>query len=216
MNLISIQLTTITFSSEYYYGINEQARRDLAAKRISKLIAFTTVNDEIRAKYATDGAKLVAHLTKSEELLKGISTVDNTMAGAKQKLENFNSYKTAEKPQIMALHFAMEEAFNTLALRLKQNSRPAFVPADPHTRLPELGARIKAVVANDSVEPALYAELNRQIKLVQLDKRHDNQARKLQVWIKDKDSYLKTKVPVSSSGAARKQLMLFDAFVKVG
>lgn len=41
----------------------------------------------------TDGEKLLAHLATAESLLQDVETVDNTMAGAKKKLADFNTYK---------------------------------------------------------------------------------------------------------------------------
>ena len=37
--------------SEYYYGINEFFKRQLAGKRITKVVVFTRDNDESRVKY---------------------------------------------------------------------------------------------------------------------------------------------------------------------
>jgi len=36
------------FVSEFYYGIANQRKLDLAARRISKLIDFTKINDALR------------------------------------------------------------------------------------------------------------------------------------------------------------------------
>jgi hypothetical protein len=203
------------YVSEYYYGVNEAAKRQLAAKRISKLIKFTRENDDMKAKYVADGGKLLVHLTTAETLLGDVDAIDNTMAGAKRRLANFQTYKSKEKRAIVTLHLEMEAQYNTLALRLTQNNRPEFVP-DNRELLPKaLSQRIKSIQAKEVVEPALYAELNRQNKLVQLDKRHTSQSAKLQAWVAEKDVYLKTKVHVASSGEAQKQLKLLDAFVKV-
>lgn len=77
-----------------------------------------------------------------------------------------------------------------------------------------LAARIKSVKSKESVEPALYAELGRQNKLVQLDKRHSTLAGKLQQWLADKDTYLKGDFSVANSGEARQQLTVFGSFNK--
>jgi hypothetical protein len=207
--------SALVYVSEYYYGVNEQAKRVLAAKRISKLIAFTTVNDQLREKYASNAAKLLTHLTSAEGLLQNISAVDNTLAGARKRVDDFNRYKTVEKGPITSLEIELEETLNTLGLRLQQNNRPAFQPANAETRLDTLRSRIKAIFGKETVEPALHAELNRQVRLVQLNKRHASLSEKLQVFIREKEAYVKAPVSVSSSGEARKQLRLFAAFVKV-
>lgn len=206
--------SALVYVSEYYYGINQAAKRVLAAKRISKLIAFTTVNDQLREKYGKDAQALLQHLARAETLLQDVSVVDNTLAGARKRVDDFNLYKTTEKGPITSLEIELEETFNTLSLRLKQNSRPAFAPADAATRLDALRARIKTLFAKETVEPALHAELNRQLRLVELNKRHQSIADKLSGFIKDKDAYVRARVAVASSGEARKQLKLFEAFVK--
>ena len=207
--------SALVYVSEYYYGINQQAKRVLAAKRIGKLIAFTSVNDQLRAKYTKDAQALLDHLTKGEALLQDIALVDNTLAGARKRVDAFNTYKTTAKGPITSLDIELEETFNTLSLRLQQNSRPAFAPQDTETRLDTLRARIKALFTKETVEPALHAELNRQLRLVELNKRHNNISDKLGVFIKEKDAYVRAHVIVSSSGEARKQLKIFEAFVKV-
>jgi hypothetical protein len=71
----------LVYCSEYYYHINEQAKRDLAAKRIAKLIRFTQENDAARAKYQSNGETLLKHIATAEALLQDVQTITNTMAG---------------------------------------------------------------------------------------------------------------------------------------
>lgn len=203
--------SALVYVSEYYYGINEQAKRVLAAKRISKLIAFITVNDQLRAKYRTDSESLNTHLTRAEDLLKDIATVDNTMAGARARVDRFNTYKSTEKAPITSLQIELEEVFNTLALRLSQNNRPPF---KPEVTLDAFAARITSLFRSETAEPALHAELARQVQLAALNKRHTTLAEKLTLFIREKDAYVRKRVEVSSSAEARKQLKLFAAFVK--
>lgn len=86
----------------------------------------------------------------------------------------------------------------------------------PHCQITTsaLAARIKNVKSKESVEPALYAELGRQKKLVQLDKRHQTLASKLEQWLADKDAYLAGDFSVANSGEARQQLTVFGSFQK--
>lgn len=44
--------------SEYYYGIAEQRKLDLAARRIDKVIKLTEENDAMRAEYREKAAQL--------------------------------------------------------------------------------------------------------------------------------------------------------------
>ncbi|EGD73339.1 hypothetical protein PTSG_12249 [Salpingoeca rosetta] len=204
----------LVYCSEYYYHINEQLKRDLAAKRISKLIAFTRENDETKARYVEQGEQLLQRVRTSEELLTGVDVIDNTMAGAKDRLHRFDTYKSEHKRSIVSIHLDMEATYNTLAMRLANHNRPEFVPENSELVLGTLTARIRDLQAKESVESQLHAELNRQTRLLQLDSQHATQAGKIVQWIEDKNQYLAGDFTVTSSGEARKQLKLFDSFVK--
>ena len=131
----------LVYCSEYYYHINEQAKRDLAAKRISKLIKFTRENDRMRAAYADKGSELSQQLDQAEQLLSDVTVVDNTMAGAQKRLADFGSYKTGLAKSIVSLQLDLEGLFNTLALRLSNHNRPPFQPAAEVGGGGEKGAR---------------------------------------------------------------------------
>jgi hypothetical protein len=198
--------------SEYYYGINIFFKRQLAGKRITKVVHFTRENDAFRAEYAAEGAKLLTRLDASEALLKDIATIDNTMAGAKQRLEAFGTYKTNQKNQVVTLQMQLTGTFDNLSLRLSNNNRPSFTP-EATIAPATLSTRIGTLTATESVEPALHAELSRQLRLLHLHAKHTAEAEKLLAWIKEKLAELKQPIAAVSSGDARKQLKLFESFV---
>lgn len=200
--------------SEYYYGINEFFKRQLAGKRITKVVVFTRDNDESRVKYADEGVKLLARLDTSETLLSDIETVDNTMAGAKKRLEDFGTYMQSQKKTIITTQMEMMGNFDTLSLRLSNNNRPAFTPTDPTIAPDALKSRIAALSAKEAVEPKLHAELGRQTRLVHLHAQHTTEAVKLVAWIAEKHAMLMEPVTSVSSGDARKQIKLFESFKK--
>lgn len=197
--------------SEYYYGINAFFKRKLAGNRITKVVVFTRENDERRRQYAAHSAQLSDRLAESEALLGDVATVDDTMAGATQRLASFKEYKTNQKSQIMTLYLELMGNFQTLALRLANNGRPPFAPAAELT--PDaLKARIAGLEAKEVVEPKLYAELNRQNKLVALHARHTAEAEKLSAWIAREGGALREPIACANSGDARKQLKQFGSF----
>lgn len=202
----------LVFLSEYYYGINEWFKIKLAANRFTKLVIFTRENDEARETFKSDGAKMLERLKDAEQLLDGTDVIHNTMAGAKKNLADFNAYKANEKRQIVALQMKMSGAFTQLNLRLANNKRPSFSPdnaIDPKT----IAARVNALQKKESIEPKLYLELNRQIKLVDIDTQHKTRSAKTTAWIGRKDAYLSESLEVSSSAAATHLLRKYDAFV---
>jgi hypothetical protein len=84
-------------------GINEQSKRDLAGKRIKKLISFTQTNDGLKEQYVTDTAKLTEVIESAFATLKE-RTVHNTMKGAKDNLARLDTWKTNQKPEIFEMH----------------------------------------------------------------------------------------------------------------
>ena len=104
----------VVYISEYYYGIAEQRKLDLAAARIGKVVKLTEgafayissnnilENDALRAEYASKAQELVNHISKVEKVLED-RTIDNTMAGAKRKIEEFYEYKSKDKSIIIGM-----------------------------------------------------------------------------------------------------------------
>lgn len=80
------------YVSEYYYGIAEQRKLDLAAKRIGKVIKLTKEvlvqlrysnylqNDAMRKEYQETAQKFKERVQRVEKILED-RTIDNTMAG---------------------------------------------------------------------------------------------------------------------------------------
>jgi hypothetical protein len=87
-------------------------------------------------------------------------------------------YKSGEKRQIIALKMEMLGNFNQLNLRLKNNSRPVFSPEATVT--PDaISSRVAVLQAKEAVEPKLYAELERQIRLVETNSQHETRSTKI-------------------------------------
>lgn len=201
----------LIFISEYYYGINDWFKRKLAGTRISKVVVFTRENDERRVSYTSTAEQLQGRLAAADQLLADVASVDNTMSGAVQRLASFVDYKTNVKSQIMTLFLELIGNYDTLQLRLLNNTRPPFAPA-PGSTPDELKGRIAAITGKEAVEPKLYAELNRQHKLVALHARHTAEAEKLKSWTAREGGALKEPIVCENSGDARKQLKQFGSF----
>lgn len=199
------------YASEYYYGIAEQRKLDLAARRIARLITFTEVNDKLKADYKATAADLTATLERVTKVLTD-RTVSNTMAGAKAKLAELAAFRKDDKPPIVDNFFALEQGYNTVALRLADNNRPAFNPGDGLT-VKDFAAALKQLeVTEQEHNTACVAELNRQIKLVQLNSQHERQHAQLAAWIKVSEEYLGVKEDVQSSGSANYHINVLAAF----
>ncbi|KAJ5066873.1 alpha-actinin [Anaeramoeba ignava] len=203
----------VIYVSEYYYGIAEQRKLDLAARRIKKLIVLTKENDRLKAEYNKTANNFKATVKKVEKILED-RTIDNTMAGAKRRLEQFYEYKAKDKNSLIADQLDLESNYNNLAMRLSHHKRPEFKP--------EKGCSLKEV-AQDMLhleeceqerKVALHAELNRQIKLVNISKQHESRYNKLVEYYKQKKAYLEFREEIDSVSAAYFQLSLLDRYEK--
>jgi Ca2+-binding EF-hand superfamily protein len=200
----------VVYVSEYYYGIAEQRKLDLAARRIGKVIRFTKENDALREKYVA-GAKAFTDRVAKVRVLLGDRTIDNTMAGAKHRIELFYAYKQTDKSAILADQLSLEGLYNTLAMRLSHGKRPAYVPP-AGTDLAAMNATVGELEKSEQERKvALHHELNRQIQLVDFDKQHDEQTKKLAAYQAATAAYLEHKEISHSIGAASYQLRRLDA-----
>ncbi|KAJ5069992.1 spectrin/filamin related cytoskeletal protein [Anaeramoeba ignava] len=203
----------VVYVSEYYYGIAEQRKLDLAARRIKKLINLTKENDRLKAEYNKTAKNFKETLKKVEKILED-RTIDNTMAGAKHRLEQFYEYKANDKNTLIANQLDLESNYNNLAMRLAHHKRPEFKP--------EKGCSLKEV-AQDMLhleeceqerKVALHAELNRQLKLVNISKQHESRYNKLVDYFKEKQAYLQFREEIDSVPAAQFQLTRLDQYEK--
>jgi len=201
------------YVSEYYVGIAEQRKLDLAAKRISKVIKLTIENDAMRKSYNETAQAFKERLTRVEKILED-RTIDNTMAGAKKRIADFYDYKAKDKNVLLGNQLDLEATYNNLAMRLSHHKRPEFIPPSG-LALKDIA---KAVLHLEECEQerkiALHAELNRQIKLLQLDDQHKSRHQQMKSWYEAKAAYLKTKELIESVSAAELQLSLFSAYEK--
>eukprot|EP00005_Dracoamoeba_jomungandri_P003674 CAMPEP_0174252636 /NCGR_PEP_ID=MMETSP0439-20130205/2017_1 /TAXON_ID=0 /ORGANISM="Stereomyxa ramosa, Strain Chinc5" /LENGTH=960 /DNA_ID=CAMNT_0015333199 /DNA_START=29 /DNA_END=2908 /DNA_ORIENTATION=- len=207
------EMSTVVYVSEYYYGIYEQRKLDLAAKKIGKVIQLTITNDALREKYAAAAAAF----KKSKEVAVALlsdRTVDNTMAGAKKRLEDFYNYKETDNRVLIAKQFECESIFNELSMSLAHNNRPEFVPPEGLS-LRDIEECMNDLEKNERErKAALHRELNRQHKLIDLDQFHEQRFNSIKAWNDEKEAYLNVKEEIDSVSEATLHIKLLDNFDK--
>eukprot|EP00005_Dracoamoeba_jomungandri_P003108 CAMPEP_0174260450 /NCGR_PEP_ID=MMETSP0439-20130205/9716_1 /TAXON_ID=0 /ORGANISM="Stereomyxa ramosa, Strain Chinc5" /LENGTH=1009 /DNA_ID=CAMNT_0015344697 /DNA_START=295 /DNA_END=3324 /DNA_ORIENTATION=+ len=205
------EISLVVYVSEYYYGVQEQRKMDLAAKRIGKAIKLTIENDALREKYNGSAQAFKDKVGEVEQVLSD-RTVDNTMAGAEKRLEDFYSYKLNDKTQLISHKLKGEGIYNNLAMRLSHHNRPKYNPPAGLT-IEDLDATMSHLESCELERgAALNAELNRQHKLVKLDGFHDDRFHKLKDWVAEKEGYLTTKEDIDSVSAAQLHLALLESY----
>eukprot|EP01105_Mastigella_eilhardi_P007218 TRINITY_DN18728_c0_g1_i1.p1 TRINITY_DN18728_c0_g1~~TRINITY_DN18728_c0_g1_i1.p1 ORF type:complete len:1570 (+),score=567.85 TRINITY_DN18728_c0_g1_i1:44-4753(+) len=207
------EASMFVYVSEYYTGISNQRKIDLAGRRITKLIKYTKENDRLREEYNKTAADYKERLKNVEAVLNE-RHIDNTMAGAEAKLAEFYKYKTEDKNVLLGNQLQLESSFNNLAMRLVAGKRPEFVPPEGVTlkNVAEALAHLEQVEQERSV--ALHAELNRQIMLVRVAGQHKSIFENLKKWVSEKEDYLKQRPIIDSVSSAQLQLRLLEAFKK--
>lgn len=203
----------VVYVSEYFYGIAEQRKLDLAAKRIGKVIKLTKENDAAKKEYNQRAQELKELMTKVEKILEDRS-IDNTMAGAKRRLNEFYDYKKKDKNVILGTQLDLVALYNNLAMILAHNKRPVYNPPAGLSLkdIEKCVTHLEECEAERKV--ALHKELNRQIKLLDMDNQHKSRYAVLKVWLDEKKAYLSKKEIVESVSAAHFQLRTLDAYEK--
>lgn len=114
----------------------------------------------------------------------------------------------------------LEAVYNNLAMRLSHHKRPEFQPPSGLT-LKGIESSYCIVIRVDIAKAvqhleeceqerkvALHAELNRQIKLVQLNDQHKSRYQQLKSWYEAKAAYLNTREVIESVSAAGSYLLV--------
>jgi hypothetical protein len=205
------EISMVVYVSDYYYGMARERKKDRAARRISQVVKFTKEMDEKKADFNKCAVSYRGRVVDVQKVL-GDRSIDNTMAGAVQKLDDFTEYKKKDKGELIGDQLNLESQYNGIATRLSDKNRPAYTPPEG-CRLSDVEktmTELEAAEAERNV--ALHAELNRQRRLLKLDKQHKERSAQLNEWIAAKEAYLSTKEDVTSVGAAQYQLTVISSY----
>lgn len=73
-------------------------------------------NEKLKVEFNSTASKYKVRLTKVEAVLED-RVVNNTMAGAREKIEEFYKYKTDNKNVLLGDQLHLEGLYNNLAMR---------------------------------------------------------------------------------------------------
>jgi len=201
----------ITYVVQYYHYFASSQKGEIAGRRIGKLVDITEQNQALKNDFLSRAQALVNWINNTTGALSD-RTFDNTLEGARQKISEFKNFKTAVKPPKTAEKIDLDALFNNIALKLRNQHRPPFVPPEELSpaHIDTIWKQLNA--AEDDREKALRDELARQEKLDYLRRRHALKAEKLEAWIAAKENYLGVDEAVSSLNEAQTKLKVHDAF----
>jgi len=162
--------------------------------------------------YSQQAQALRKRLADLQPTLEKLAQIDNTMAGAKSRLDEFIGYKAKHKGELLAAFLSSETLYGQIARRLSDGKRPDFVPNEGCS-VKTLSDTMAELEARESkLQLALYEEYNRQIRLVNVNSRHNQKSEELRKWAGEKTLYLQTKEQVQSIGTATYQLNVLADF----
>lgn len=137
-------------------------------------------------------------------------TFDNTLEGARDKMDKMMCYLAVEKPDKAANKLAVEGLLSNLQVKLRNAQRPAWVPPEG-LGLEVLAAKwVELQEAETAKEKAIRDEVARQEKLEELARRWKDKQAKMARWVKEKTEFAQERPVIDTLLAAQLQLKLLD------
>jgi len=201
----------ITYIAQFYHAFSSNRKQEVAGRRIGRLIDTTMTNEQMKADYTDRSKDLVEWMKKKTEDMKD-RNFPNDLDGIKNVIDQHNDYKVNEKPPKGAEKLALEALLNSLALKLRNSGREAFVPPAGTSIADINGLWDNLSQEERDREDALQRELDRQQQLDLLNRRFNSKADKLEAWIANKEKYLNKEETADSVGAAETKVNQHEQF----
>ncbi|KAJ5079339.1 alpha-actinin-2 [Anaeramoeba ignava] len=203
--------SVMTYLSEYFKVFSKGQKAEVAGRRIGKLAQLTQQNDELKESYVTKASGLKDWIVaKTEEMNE--REFPNSLEGMQKKMDEFNEYRTDEKPPKTAEKLELEALMNSIKIKLASNNRPTYVPPEGLSveELNQLWEDLnKAEVARLE---ALQNELGRQKQLRKLVAQFWKKVQRLENWAGEKEAYLQQEEHIETLAMAQLQLKMLDNY----
>jgi len=203
--------SVMTYIAQFYHYFAANRKNEVAGRRIGTLIDINRANEELKQDYNNKAGAHVGWVKDTTQKLAN-RDFDNTLEGIKKLLDEFNAYKTNEKPPKVADRQGLENLHNIIQAKLSSQGRPPFVP-DAGLSVEDIAQRWEELErAEQARQDALLAELARQQLLDLLAQRFNNKANQLEDWIAKQANYLNADDDVDTVSAAEQRLKALEAF----
>jgi len=205
--------SVMTYVSEYFHCFASQNQQEIAGRRIAKVVSFARTTEEMKAEYSASAKSLIDWITATTDKLAN-SELDNTLAGVNAKIAEYAKYKSDERPPKTKEKLDVETKFNNIAIKLRSNDRPEYVPEDGLSVADVQSAWDKLEAAESAHAAALEAELVRQERLEALANRFNTKAGLLTKFSTGKSNVLESQSgqTFSTAGQVQVNLQMLDAF----
>lgn len=174
----------ITYVVTYYHYFSKLKAETVQGRRIAKAVGWQMENEEMINQYEKLTSDLLKWIDGKIESLQE-RRFANSLIGVQQQLAQFNSFRTAEKPQKFVEKGDLEILLHTIQSRMRANNQPPYMPREGKMVSDVNRAWEKMEKAEHERELALRGELIRQEKLEQLAARFDRKAGMRETWLSE-------------------------------
>ena len=172
----------MTYVAAYYHYFSKTKAETVNAKRIGKLIGQAIDFDKTAEEYERLTSDLLAWIERKVAELNE-REFENSLHGVQLQLQDFTSYRTAEKPPKFAEKGNLEVMLFTLQSQMRANYRQPY-KAPEGKMIADINKAWSVLEhAEHERELALREELIRQEKLEQLANRFDRKAAMRESWL---------------------------------
>lgn len=203
--------SVITYVSLYYHVFASSMKAEAAGRKVAKVLEFTEANNALKNDYLGRAQKLVDWTNGTIGALED-RQFDNTLDGIVQKVGEFKSYRSNERPPKATEKVEIEALLSGLNTKLVLNNRPPFNPPSPLSTkdIDALWLRLNKAEFDRAI--ALREELRRQKKIVDLARRFNLLAGKLEAWSAQRLSNLQSTDFGDTISATSAKLKNHEAF----
>ncbi|KAJ3634419.1 hypothetical protein Zmor_019100 [Zophobas morio] len=121
--------SVMTYVSAYYHCFAGSNRAEVASRRIENVLSFQKQVVDMIEEYETRCSSLLKWIAEKHELLSGVDPF-STMGAFKVSFQEFNNFKTNEKPEKAEEKIGLEAHYSNLQTMLRINNRPAYHPEE--------------------------------------------------------------------------------------
>lgn len=203
--------SVMTYVAQFYHLFSANKQQEIAGRRVGKLVDLIEQIEKMKEEYNVAAGSFIEWAQKKAPAFAD-RTTENTSEDLSKKMGAMTEYRGGEKPEKAAEKVKIEGLFNAVAMKLRSNNRPPFVPAD--------GFGVKDVESwwnkvgdeEKNRNDWLAKEYARWQKIEQLLNRFEQKAKALEAWNSSKKQYLETVETVDSLRDAQSKLKRAEAF----
>lgn len=174
----------ITYVVTYYHYFSKMKQETVQGKRIGRVVGIAMENERTAQEYERLTSDLLQWIKQTKESLAERRFL-NSLNGVQQQLQQFNNYRTVEKPPKFVEKGNLEVLLFTLQSKMRANNQKPYTPKEGKMISDINKAWEQLEKAEHERELALREEIIRQEKLEQLAQRFNRKASMRETWLSE-------------------------------